>query len=459
MTSIGLGMLLVATVLPAQPRPPEHSVFMGDIDTSVDPCTNFFDYSNGAWRKANPIPASMQRWSRRWAAGEENKNQLRELLDDEVKRNDWPRGSVDQQISDFYSACMDEEQVNKLGAKPIERLLKEIRSIENRAGLQAMIARLADLQISAPFGVGPSPDNHNPSAVIANVFASGLGLPDRDYYVKPEKRFVDAREKYRTHIARMFMLAGYGEESARKASDSVFALEKRLAAGQLDNVALRNPEATDHKLAVEALQKLTPHFDWNKYLDRSGIAPADLNVSEPKYMQAVDKELLSTPLSTWKTYLTWNVINTAAPYLSTPIATADFEFYGRYLNGAKEIKPRWKRCVEAEDKLLGEALGRRYVERYFPQEAKARMQDLVKNLLSAMADSIRALDWMSPETKTKALEKLTTFNPKVGYPDKWKDYSAVPISADSHWQNVTAGLKFGTTNARTQIGKPVDRGL
>jgi len=452
-----LAILLFAATLSAQ-TPPERGVFVQDIDTKADACSNFYDYANGAWRAANPIPGSMQRWSRRWAAGEQSKEQLKTLLDDESKRKDWPKGSIDQQIGDFYSACMDQSRIDALGTKPIQPLLQQIDAIRTPADLQKAISDLHDLQMFAPFGITASSDNHNPGFVIARVFAAGLGLPDRDYYLKPEKRFADARAKYRAHIIKMFELTGSSHAAAQKASDVIFAMETRLATAQLDNVALRDPASTDHKYAVETLQKFTPHFDWTRYLQHAGVAPADLNVDQPEYMGAVEKELRSTPLSTWKAYLSWNVINNAADNLSAPIAAQNFAFYGKYLSGSTEMKPRWKRCVEADDGLLGEALGRRYVERYFPPEAKARMQELVKNLLSAMGDTIRGLEWMSPETKTKALEKLSTFNPKVGYPDKWKDYSSVAISPDAHMANVAAALRFGTAENLAQIGKPADRG-
>jgi len=437
----------------------ERGVFAEDIDKSVDACTNFFDYANGAWRKANPIPASMGRWSRRWAAGEQSKDELHALLVDESKQKDnWRKGSIDQQISDFYSACMDEARVDALGMKPIEPYLAQIKAIKTPAELQSMIATLHDLQAFAPFGITSSPDNHNPSQVIARVFASGLGLPDRDYYLKPDPRFADAREKYLAHVAKMFELTGMSAADAKSAADTVFALEKRLATASLDKVALRTPASTDHKMSVADLQKLTPHFDWSRYLDRAHVAPADLNVDQLEFMRAVEKELTSTPLSAWQTYLAWNVINNAAAHLSSPFVAEDFAFYQQYLRGAKEMKPRWKRCVETEDALIGEALGQRYVERYFPPEAKARMQEMVKNLLSAMGDTIRGLDWMSEDTKKRALEKLATFNPKVGYPDKWKDYSSVTITPDSYFADVVAGLKYVTADDHAQIGKAVDRG-
>jgi endothelin-converting enzyme/putative endopeptidase len=459
---IALASLLLTTTLLAQTPTPastsQRGVFLGDIDTTADACTNFFDYANGTWRKANPIPASMQRWSRRWASGELSKDQLRAILDDLSRKKDWPKGSIDQQITNFYGSCMNEKHINELGAKPIEPLLKDIDAIENRAALQAMITRLHELQIPAPFGVRSQPDNHNPTDVIATIFAAGLGLPDRDYYFSEEKRFVETRAKYLEHLVKMFELTGSPTAAAKDAAESIFNFEKRLAAAHLTNVELRDPKLTDHKTTVAALQKMTPHFVWKAYFDSTGIPPADLNVDQPKFMETVENEIANTPIAAWKTYLKWNVINAAAQSLSDPIAKQDFAFYSGYLRGSKEMKPRWKRCVEATDLYLGEALGKRYVERYFPPEAKARMQEMVTNLLSAMGDTIRGLEWMGPETKEKALAKLATFNPKVGYPDRWKDYSKVNITPGSYFSNVVAGTKFATTDDRTQIGKPVDRG-
>lgn len=435
-----------------------HSIYVEDMDKNADACTNFFDYSNGAWRSAHPIPKEMNRWSRRWAAGEQNKDQLRTILDEEMKRTDWAKGSVDQQISDFYRSCMDEATVNRLGTQPIKPLLADIDKLKTRPELQAMIARLSDMQLFTPFGMRSTPDNHNPSQVIATIFATGLGLPDRDYYFKEDKRFVETRAKYLEHVAKMFELTGSTADAAKKAADAVLAMETRIAKPQLDNVSLRDPKKTDHKMTVADLQKMTPHFDWKRYLDRVHTAPADLNVDQPAFMEAFDQEVENTSLADWKTYLKWNVINFAAPHLSDALAKQDFAFYGAYLRGSKEQKPRWKRCVETEDALLGEALGQRYVERYFPPAAKARMQELVKNILLAMGDTIRGLQWMGPETKQKALEKLSTFNPKVGYPDRWKDYSSVTISPTAYWQNVLAGFKYVSNDDRSQIGKPVDRG-
>jgi len=433
-------------------------VYVGDMDRNVDPCGDFYDYSNGAWRAANPIPASMTRWSRRWAAGETAKDQLKTILDEVSLKKDWTRGSVEQQIADYYGSCMDQARIDGLGLTPIKPLLADIDGMKGPGDVQTMIARLHEMQLFVPFGLASSPDNHDPTRVVANIYASGLGLPDRDYYLKPDDRFKEARDRYRAHVAKMFVLAGYNEAAAKAAAETVFGLEKRLAEASLDNVALRDPQATDHTTSFAGLRKLAPRFDWNAYFAKGGLSKADLNVREPKFVQEVDRRLGETSVPEWKTYLKWHLINAAAPALSAPFVDEDYSFFGKYLSGASEIKPRWKRCVESTDAGLGEALGKKYVERYFPPAAKARMQELVKNLLAAMHETIDGLAWMGRDTRKKALEKLATFNPKIGYPDKWKDYSSVKVRRDAFWADVAEGRKFNVDDQRSTIGKPVDRG-
>jgi putative endopeptidase len=283
-------------------------------------------------------------------------------------------------------------------------------------------------------------------------------MPDRDYYVKPDARFKEARERYVAHVANMFRLAGVGDATATADAASVVRMETRFAEVSLDNVALRDPAATDHKMSFGELQRLAPSFNWAAYYKAAGLTPAALNVAEPRFLQAFSRDLTAEPVAQWKVYLKWHLLNSAAPSLSDDVVREDFAFNGAFLNGATEMKPRWKRCVELTDSLLGEALGKKYVEKYFPPEAKARMQELVKNLLTAMGETIQGLDWMSADTKRRAAEKLSTFNPKIGYPDRWKDYSEVPISRRSFWEDVLAGRGFNVKDDLSTIGRPVDRG-
>jgi putative endopeptidase len=432
-------------------------VQVADIDRNADPCVDFYQYANGAWRAANPIPASMTRWSRRWAAGEASKDRLKEILEDVSRRSDWPRGSVEQLIGDYYVACMDEARVNQLGIAPAKPLLAQIDGIKDAAGLQRVIRNLQDLSVGVPFGLGSRPDNHDPTQTIADVYAAGLGLPDRDYYLKPEQRFEEIRQKYHDHVAKMFVLAGYAADAAKTAAETVFQLEKKLAENSLDNVALRDPAATDHKSTFADLKKLSPAFDWEAFFTQAHILRADLNVSEPKFLQEVDRQLRETPLAGWKTYLKWQLLHASADLLSAPFVNENFAF-NSVITGAQELKPRWKRCAEQEDQFLGEALGRKYVEKYFPPAAKARMQELVKNELAAMHDIIQNVQWMGPETKQRALEKLARFTVKVGYPDKWKDYSRIPISRTDYWGDAVAVVRWNVGDDRSLIGKPTDRG-
>jgi endothelin-converting enzyme/putative endopeptidase len=455
-------LLLVVVLLGGSPSAAQtnaqHGIQTDDLDKKCDPCTDFAQYANGSWHTQNPIPAYMDRWSRRWQAGEEAKDHLKVILEEVSGRTDWPKGSVEQLIGDYYTSCMDEPRINRLGLSPVEPILKEIHEMKSAKDLQRMILSFNEQAIFVPFGLLSQPDNHNPAETIANVFASGLGLPDRDYYLKPEPRFQEARQKYQVHVANMLKLAGYDEKSAKAAAETVFQVEKKLAENSLDNVALRDPANTDHKMTFVSFAKLAPAMDWEGYFASAKISRADLNVSEPNFMKEVGRQLRQTSLADWKTYLTWQLLNAKADVLSEAFVNENFAFQGKYLSGATEIKPRWKRCAESTDQLLGEALGKKYVQKYFPPEAKARAQEMVVNIVAAMHDTIEGLSWMGPETKKKALEKLSTLNPKIGYPDKWKDYSNIPLSRNSFWNNQAAAVRWNVMDDNWNlIGKPTDR--
>ncbi len=458
MRAFRLLMILLACGLAAQTTA-QHGIQTGDLDKKCDPCTDFAQYANGTWHAENPIPPYMDRWSRRWQAGEEVKEQLKVILDQVSARTDWHKGSVEQLVGDYYSSCMDEARINQLSLAPAEPMLQKIRDIKSPGDLQRIILSFHEQGVFVPFGLISLPDNHDPSETIANVFASGLGLPDRDYYLKPEARFQEAREKYQLHVATMFKLAGYDEKGAKAASETVFQMEKNLAEKSLDNVALRDPANTDHKLPYASLAKLAPAMDWDTYFASAKLSRADLNVSEPDFLKEVDRQLRETPLADWQTYLTWQLLNAKADVLSEPFVNENFAFQGRYLSGATQIKPRWKRCAESTDQVLGEALGKKYVEKYFPPEAKARAQEMVANIIRGMHETIEGLSWMGPETKKKALEKLSTLNPKIGYPDKWKDYSSIVLTRDSFWKNQAAAVRWNVIDDDWNlIGKPTDRG-
>lgn len=446
------GLAMSGTVLAAQ------GVKVEDIKKSADPCDNFFEFANGNWREQHPIPASMDRWSRRWESGETNKANVRGILDDLAAQKDLKAGTADQLAGDFYASCMNEDAVNQAGMTPIKPWLADIDAIKSKADLEREIGRLHEVGVAVPFAINSGQDLHEPTKVIAHFGPNGLGLPDRDYYLKPEQRFVDARAGYLKHVAKMFELAGSDAKSAAAAADTVFAFEKRLAEDQLDNVALRDPAQQDHKTSFADLKKQAPHFGWDAYFAAAKIPTIDLNVSQPKYLARIDAEFAKTDLAQWKTYLRWQALNAGADTLGKSFVDEHFAFYGAQLAGKKEQKPRWKTCVEATDGQLGEALGQKYVEKYFPPAAKARMTEMVKNILGALGDDIKSLSWMSDTTKKKALEKLSTINPKIGYPDKWKSYAGVKVGRGSYWDNQIAASRWNIVDDRSQIGKPVDPG-
>jgi putative endopeptidase len=436
-----------------------HSIDPTDLDRKVDACSDFYEFANGTWRANHPIPATMVRWSKRWESGETTKDKLKEVLETAEQDKSAAKGSTEQIIGDYYGACMDESKVNARGIEPLKKWFAAIDAVKDNGGLQPMMANMHDIMITVPFNLGSSTDPHKPTWVLADVGASGFSLPDRDYYLKPDARFKEAREKYVEHVSKMFTLAGWDQKSAAAGAQTVMSMETKFAEASLDNVAMRDPSATDHNSTFAQLQALAPHFDWTDYFKHNQLAQdVDLNVDQPKYMQEFDRQLQQTSLADWKVYFKWQALNSSALALSAPIVEEDFAFFGKYLRGQTEMKPRWKRCVESTDQFLGEALGQKYTEKYFPPEAKARAQEMVRNILLAMRDDILSRPWMSDETKERAMAKIATFNPKIGYPDKWKDYSKVDIRRDAFFEDYLASRRFVVEDDRETIGKPVDRG-
>jgi endothelin-converting enzyme/putative endopeptidase len=437
-----------------------HGIDIHDLDRKAKPCDDFYEFANGTWRAKNPIPASQVIWSRRWAAGETTKEVLHGILEDAAaKAPQAPPKSTDRLIGDYYAACMDQKAIDALGIKALGREMAWIHSVASTEDLQPVIQQLNEEAIFAPFAFGSVQDPHNPQSVIADAGAAGIGLPERDYYFKDDAKSKETREKYLEHIAAMFVLAGTDKPTAAANAKTVMRMETAFAGASLNNVELRDPHATDHKMTLDQVQKLTPAFNWSAYFDTLSLdSKVSINVDQPKFLEEFQKQLKESSVDDWKAYLTWQVLLSAAPSLSTPFVQENFAFNQKYLQGAAELKPHWKRCVEATDNDLGEALGKKYVEKTFSPEAKARMQGMVKNILLALHDDIQTLTWMSDDTKKKALEKLATFNPKVGYPDKWKDYSTVEIARDTYWSDVVSSRRFAVKDDATLIGKPVDRG-
>jgi endothelin-converting enzyme/putative endopeptidase len=442
---------------PPAPVASRTSVFLDDIDHGADPCADFYRFANGAWRAKNPIPASMDRWSRRWQAGEVNKDRLTKILDEVSPKTDWPAHSIEQQIGDFYASCMDAGAADAAGAKPLAPLFAEIDAIKTPADVQKVTRHLAAIGIQVPLGVGSQADYHDPRRQLADVSAAGLGMPDRDYYSKPDDRFVQARAKYHDYIAHVFALLGRSPDKAEASAKTVFDFEARLAAASFDNVTLRDPSNLDHPTPFDGLAKAAPHVEWAAYFDALAIPHGAVNVDQPAFLAAVDKELEKTPVAVWRTYLTWQVTQSAAPWLSKPFVDEWFAFDRKFLSGVDEAKPRKVRCAELTDELLGEALGQKYVAKHFPPAAKTRAEELVKNEIAAMHDAIAENGWMSDATKQKALAKLAGFRVQVGYPNKWKDYSHVDIKRGALWDDIVAGRRFVVADNLAQVGKLTDK--
>ncbi len=437
-----------------------------DLNRSVKPCDDFFNFSNGTWRAQNPIPASMDRWSRRWKAGEDNKDQLRVILDEVSAQTDHPQGSPAQLTGDFYAACTNVKAIDAAGIEPLKPYLAKIDAVHDAESLQQEIRELHAMGIMVPFAFYGNQDPHSPTNVIANVGAAGLGLPDRDYYLKPEKRFADARAEYLVYVAKIFSLSGSSDAEAKAAAGTVMESGKLFPGKSASLPPRRNsgpardPHVHDNPTTLEGLQKMAPHFDWSAYIESARVSVADdqRGINRRSARTEVERQFVSTPIDSWKTYLRWQLLNGAADSLPQTFVDAHFGFYQKQLAGVGELKPIGTRCAEKTDGLLGEALGQEYVKRYFPPEAKQRAQVMVGNILSAMHDTIEGVDWMTPATKQKALEKLSTFNVKIGYPDKWKDYSSVRIDRDHFMADFIAGSRFLVADNWSTIGKPVDRG-
>jgi putative endopeptidase len=428
-----------------------------DLDSAADPCTDFYAFANGAWRAANPIPAGAQRWSRRTAAREANRQELRTLLENLALTADRPRGSPEQQLGDHFAACMDEPAIGAAGVAPLAPLLAEIAAVQDAAGLQRLIRRLHELAIPAPFVVSGASDYHDPALVVLNIAAGGLGVPDRDHYLKAEPRQAEARDRYRAHVARVLTLAGMAALPAREAAEGILALETRLAEASLAPAAAADPAATAHKLTFLQLSQLAPRVDWEGYFAEAGLPRIDVNVAEPAFLQRLDRELGATPLTVWKAYLTWHLLDAAAPWLSQPFADESFAFRDQYLAGATAPGPRAVRCLESTEALLGEPLGRMYAERYFPPSSRARVQEMARTLLAVLKDDVGRRTWMSAAARREALAKLDAYDVKVGYPDAWTDHSALVIRRDAFWANVAAARRFGVAADRKRIGQRAGR--
>jgi putative endopeptidase len=431
---------------------------LGNLDRTCKPCDNFYEFAMGGWMKANPIPPEYPNWGTFTQLRDNNLTAMRSILEAAAKTN-APAGSNEQKIGDFYASCMDTAAIEAAGLKPIAGNLKEIAAIDDRVSLDAAIAKLQEQGANALFRFNSGQDIKDSARVIAQASQGGLGMPDRDYYFRDDDKSKQLRADYQQHVATMFTLAGDPADVAATEAKTVMKIETALAKASRTRVELRDPEKNYHLLPLAELKTLTPDWSWETYLRDIGAPPLEqINVRQPEFFKEVNQELSGVPLPDWKIYLRWHVIHAAAPQLAEKFVQENFDFYDRKLSGTKEILPRWKRCVQATDRNLGEALGQVYVEKYFPPAAKARAKEMVGNLIAALRADIPTLSWMGPETKKEALAKLEAFTVKIGYPDKWRDYSKLTIDRTSYDANVRRSFEFEYARQVAKIGKPVDRG-
>jgi predicted metalloendopeptidase len=450
--SFALGLLLCSTLF-SQNSANSSGIDIKSIDPAVNPCQNFYLYACGSWKKTNPIPPQYSRWGRFNELQERNQKILRDILDDSAAH--LSRSPVDQKIGTFYSACMNETAIDEAGYTPIKPVLERIQALGDKGALAAEVARFHNQGVDAFFRFNSTPDPDNARMTIADVDQGGLGVPDKSYYLQEKDE--ETRQKYLALMTRMFQLTGVAASEAAAKAKAVLALETSLAKASLDRTERRNPRLLHNNMSVAQLAALTPEFDFKQYFkDRAAPGFDSLNVSVPDFFKSLGKVIDSSSLEDLKSYLSWHYINNYASELSKPFVEADFDFYQRYLNGAKELQPRWKRCVQLTDRSLGDAVGEKYVEKAFPGQSKERTRQLVALIEKEMAADIDSLTWMSGATKEQALVKLKGVTNKIGYPEKWKDYSGVAINSNLV-SDVRDAREFEIHRTVNKIGKPVDR--
>ena len=458
-------LLLIAAPLLAQTTPLAQlpytpSLDVPSMDKNVDPCADFYQYACGGWMKNNPIPADQASWSVYGKVGDENARFLWGILEEDAKPSP-ARTPVQQKIGDYFHACMDAEAIEARGAAPLKPLLHEIDALKSKKELAAFLAAEHPRTYGSGwlFGFGSTQDYNDATQVIAEAEAGGLGMPDRDYYLNDSARSKEIRAKYLAHVRTMFELAGESKAKAKTDAATVMRIETALAKASLSRVERRNPYNLNHKMTVAQLAALTPSFNWQRYLHDSGAGNVKtLNVTQPKFFKEVERVIEHEPLSALETYLRWHAVHARAPYLSHALVAEDFNFYRKTLRGVKEMPPRWKQCVRYVDRDLGEALGQEFVSRTFTPETKAKTVDMTRRIEKAMENEIRTLDWMTDATKQRALEKLHAVANKVGYPERWRDYSALQVARDDFAGNAARATVFESLRELAKIGKPVDRG-
>ena len=428
------------------------------MDKTANPCVDFYQYTCGGWMKNNPIPSDQARWDV-YSKLHQNDQQFLWGILDQLSHQSTGRNANQQKIGDYFGACMDEAAVNKLGSAPLKPYLDRVAELKSANELPALLAYLHTSMSGGPFfGFGSNQDFENSENVIAFAEAGGLGLPDRDYYTRDDAHSQELRTKYVAHVERMFELLGDKPDTAKQEAATVMKIETDLAKPQLTRVERRDPYKLFHKMDAKGLQNLTPHFDWAVYVKGVGLPAQNVfNVTQPEFYKALDQELTALSLDDMKTYLRWHVVHSNAPFLSDAFVNENFDFYGKALHGTPQLRPRWKRCVSLVDSQLGEALGKEFVDRAFSPELKQKTLLMTKQIEAAMGQDIESLTWMSPATKEQALVKLHAVVNKIGYPDKWRDYSSVVVKPGDFVGNVQRATEFESHRELNKIGKPLDR--
>lgn len=431
---------------------------LNNMDKSVSPAQDFYQYAVGGWVKSHPIPDEYSRYGSFEALQEENNIVLKKILEDAATDKNWVKGSAKQKIGDFFATGMDSARIEKEGYKPLLPLFKEIDGIKNKKDLLNLISELHSQGLGMLFNFYIDVDEKKSDMYVAQISQSGTGLPDVEYYTKEDARSKEIRDKYVQHIANMFKLVKTDPQNAENYAQKILAIETALAKVSNTRLENRDPLKTYNKMTTGGLKKLVSNFDWDNYFSTLGIAdPAVVVVAQPKFMEGMNKILNETSLDDWKVYLKWHVMRRAANALSSDFVNESFDFNGKFMNGQKALQPRWKRILAYVNGSLGELLGEIYVGEVFPPEAKEKAKKIVNSLLVSMGESIKNLDWMSEATKEQALKKLSTFGVKIGYPDKWTDYSALDITRASYFQNLRNAQAWARKDNLKKLGQPIDR--
>ncbi len=429
---------------------------LSSLDTTVAPCDNFFHFSAGGWIENNPIPGSEPRWGRFNALNDSNNAKIKRILEEFSGKDDLKKGSDEQLIGDLYFSGMDSAKIEEDGLKHVQPIFDKIAAVDSKESYVELMAYFDVNGGGNPFGIYVSPDSKNSSMNVLHMGQSGIGLPDRDYYLNSDSASASVQEKYKMHIANMFVLKGDDEQTAKQKAESIYALEKDLASHMMSRVERRQPENTYNKMSFEEMKKLTPAISMDRFFELVGVSADSVIVGQPAYFKGLNNVFTNHSVEDWKTYSEWRVLTSASSALPHAFVQEDFDFYGKTLGGSKEMKPRWKRVLGATN-ALSEQLGHLFIKKHFSQDSKNKVEQMVEDLRSAYRERIKQLDWMSAETKTKALEKLDAFTYKIGYPNKWKDYSDLDLSKDSYFTNLSNISAYKVAENYAKLGQPVDK--